>query len=346
MTISNERDASAIPAGSLAEKVQGPAAIRRLLAKVRVAESVAEARSFIAALAEGEAVITRHGEWLGAGWVRVVRSGEAQQGALARESEIKQLRASIDALGKKELAINESLTSMRDKLLEAEQFREDAQRTLYLHHRSVSELAGQLQGQHGRVESAQARVGHIEQELVALVQAFDEAQAQAREARLRLEEALARMSGFETERQQLDGERRTLTEHRESARQSARESRESAHQLALSLEAQRARIIAVSQSLARMGSQRAQLELRLNELQAQLSQGDAPILRLQAERQTMLDQRVVAEKDLAAARSSLDGIDGELRKHEQARQNCDQRSLAQRETITGVRMDEQALALR
>jgi chromosome segregation protein len=344
--VANSRDESPVAADSLAAKVRGPAAVRKLLARVLTADSAAEARARVASLADSEAIITRGGEWLGGGWLRVLRSGESQQGALAREGEIKQARAGIEALSRKEQEINETLTSMRDKLLEAEQWREDAQRTLYLHHRSVSELAGALQGQQGRVESAQARIGHIEQELTSLVQAFDEAQTQVREARQRLEEALARMSALENERQQLDGERRALTEQREAARQAAREARESSHQVALSLEAQRARILALSQSLARMGSQRAQLELRLNELVAELAGGDAPILRLQADRQTVLDQRVLNEKDLAAARSTLDGIDGELRKHEQLRQQCDQKALVQREAITRVRMEEQALALR
>lgn len=96
-------------------------------------------------------MITRRGEWLGHGWLRALRSGESQQGALARESEIRQLRADIDAATRKEQSINEALTLMRDKLLEAEQHREDAQRALYLNHRSVSELAGQLQGSQSRL---------------------------------------------------------------------------------------------------------------------------------------------------------------------------------------------------
>jgi chromosome segregation protein len=52
------------------------------------------------------------------------------------------------------------------------------------------------------------------------------------------------------------------------------------------------------------------------------------------------------EKDLAAARSALDGIEGELRKVEQVRQQRDQQALAQREAISGRRMQEQALALK
>jgi chromosome segregation protein len=139
-------------------------------------------------LGEGESAITRGGEWLGRGWLRVLRSGESQQGALAREAEIKQLRAQIDALTATEARSNEALTGLRDKLLEAEQLREDAQRSLYLAHRGVSELAGQLQGMRGKLDNAQARNAAIEAELATLGTSFEDAQAQARESRARLGE--------------------------------------------------------------------------------------------------------------------------------------------------------------
>jgi chromosome segregation protein len=342
--VSAGTESVSVPNGSLAAKVQGPAAVRRLLATIHAVETGTEARAV--SLGQGEAVITRTGEWLGAGWLRVLRSGEAQQGALGREREIQSLRAEIDALAKKEQSLNEGLTSMRDKLLEAEQHREDAQRALYLAHRSVSELAGQLQGQQSRLESAQARVTRIDGELATLATTLDESQANAREARARLEQAVAKMGDLESERQSLDAERRRLGEQRDAARNHAREARDAAHQLALSLESQRARVIALSQSLARMGSQKAQLEVRLNELIAQLADGDAPVVALQAERQAALDQRVIVEKDLAAARSTVDGIEAELRGYEQTRQQRDQQALAQREKISGRRMEEQALGLR
>jgi chromosome segregation protein len=198
----------------------------------------------------------------------------------------------------------------------------------------------------GKLDNAQARHAAIEAELATLGTSFEDAQAQARESRARLGEAVGRMSGHENERQQLDQLRRSLGEARENARTSAREARENAHRLALTLESQRASVLALTQSLARMGSQRAQLEMRLNELKAQLAEGDAPVERLQAERQTVLDQRVVVEKDLAAARSALDGVENELRKYEQTRQQRDQASLQQREAISERRLGEQALGLK
>ncbi|MGH8322338.1 MAG: chromosome segregation protein SMC, partial [Steroidobacteraceae bacterium] len=57
----------------LAAKVKGPAAVTGQLATVFTAESLAEALQRRAALAPGQSVITRGGEWVGREWLRVSR---------------------------------------------------------------------------------------------------------------------------------------------------------------------------------------------------------------------------------------------------------------------------------
>ena len=330
---------------SLASKVQGPLAIRRLLAKLHVAETLADARALQARLPADESVITRGGERLGAGWVRVLRSGAAKQGALLREREIQALRGEIDVLQKREHELDRGLNAWRDRLLVAEQQREDAQRALYLAHRGVSELAGQLQSQQGRLDSARARIEKIDAETAQLVETIDASGQQAREARGRLEDAVSRMGELEGTRQALDAERRTLTEARDAARTAARESRDAAHALALTLESQRTQVVALAQALDRMGGQRGQLDSRLGELAAQLSEGDAPVHALEQQRQTALEERVRTEKGLAAARAALEGIDAELRGFEQTRHQRDEQAIVQREAISQRKLDQQALAI-
>ncbi|MCP2899131.1 hypothetical protein NK904_23855, partial [Salmonella enterica subsp. enterica serovar Typhimurium] len=88
---------------------------------------------------------------------------------------------------------------------------------------------------------------------------------------------------------------------------------------------------ALSQALERMGGQRGQLDLRLEELSRQLAEGDAPVRELEQQRQVALEQRVLAEQHLASARSALDGIDHELRRFEQIRQQRDEQAIQQRE---------------
>jgi chromosome segregation protein len=331
---------------SLAAKVQGPAAILRILARLHAAETLADARAMLPRLGDGESVITRQGERLGAGWVRVLRSGAAKQGALLRAREIQSLRADIEQLQQREHALNNALTTLRDDLLAAEQQREDAQRASYHGHRSVSELAGQLQSQQGRLESARNRIARIDAEVEQLVAVLAGSREQAREARGKLEQAVANMGELESARRSLDDERRTLGEARDAARSAARESRDAAHALALTLESQRAQIVALAQSLERMGGQRGHLDARLGELASQLSQGDAPVTALEKERQVALEERVRTEKALSAARSTLEGIDNELREFEQTRHQREEQSLAQRETISQRKLDQQALVLK
>ncbi|MFC5578199.1 chromosome segregation protein SMC [Lysobacter niabensis] len=339
-------DAIAFAPTSLASKVTGPIAIRRILSKLHVAETLAEARALLPQLGDGESVITRNGERLGAGWVRVLRSGAAKQGALLREREIQTLRTQIEQLQHREHELERGITAWRDRLLAAEQLREDAQRALYMAHRGVSELAGQLQSQQGRLDSARGRIEKIDAELAQLASTLDGAREQAGEARARQEEAVMRMAELEDARLALDAERRNLGEGRDQARTMARESRDAAQALLLSVETQRAQIAGLMQALDRMGGQRGQLDSRLGELAAQLAEGDEPVQTLEQQRQVALEQRVTVEQNLTAARTALDGIDNELRQFEQTRHARDEQAISQREAIGQRRLEQQALVLK
>ena len=344
--VSPDADDTVYAPTSLASKVQGPAAVRRILARLHVAEDLVQARALQASLGDDESIVTRSGERLGAGWIRVLRSGAAKQGALLREREIQSLRADIDALQARERELDAGLTQMRDRLLAAEQQREDAQRTLYMAHRSVSELAGQLQSQQGRLESARGRIEKIELELAQLASTLETSREQGRDARTRQEDAVIRMGELEDARIALEAERRAFTEARDAARNAARETRDAAHALALTLESQRTQITGLAQALERMGGQRGQLDSRLEELTLQLAEGDEPVVTLEEQRQVTLEQRVLAEQKLTAARTALDGIDHDLRRFEQVRQQRDEQALQQREGIGQRRLEQQALVLK
>jgi chromosome segregation protein len=95
-----------------------------------------------------------------------------------------------------------------------------------------------------------------------------------------------------------------------------------------------------------MSMQRTQMQQRLQELGGQLADGDAPVQALESTRQASLEQRIVVEKDLAAARTTLEEIDAELRAHEQTRQQRDQQALAQREAMGRRQLDERMTELK
>jgi len=334
------------PADSLASKIQGPDAIRQYLSRVHTATDLAGAKSLLAGLSENDSVITQSGEWLSRGFARVLRSGHAQQGSLQRESEIKQLRELINQLAAAEKAAVAELADIKDRLAEAELAREEAQRSMYLAHRSVSELSGQIQGAQSKLQSAQSRIELIDAELRAAAQTMDEAQIQIGEARGRLQQATESMSELEQQRAVLETQRRELAASRDDARLQVRDRSEALHRMALSVQSQKTALAGLMQSIERLQQQRGQLSARVREIAEKLQHGDSPIEQLNAQRQTVLDQRVIFERDLSAARSALDGVELELRRQEQQRQLSDSQALAQREKITSVRLLEQAVSLR
>src|SRR5690606_26114037 len=153
--------------------------------------------------------------------------------------EIQGLRERIEQLQAREAELEAAMASGRERLLAAEQAREDVQRQLHLAHRGVSELAGRLQGQQGRLDAARNRIERIDAELAQLGESLTGSAEQAREARGRLEAAVSRMAELEETRRGLEAERNRHATARDETRAAARESREQAHALALQLETQR-----------------------------------------------------------------------------------------------------------
>jgi chromosome segregation protein len=336
-------------AGTLAAHVRGPAAAMAILGHVLTAESLADAHQRVAslsALTPFQSVMTRSGEWLGAGWARVRRAQGSQVGVLARERELRTLAEQIVTLEAQLEEASERLDNLRTSKFETERARDDAQRELYNAHRRQSELAGQLQSHRGKLETARARAEKVNGELADLAAQIDELQNQTRDARARLDESVGLMGDLEDQRRELENERRSLLEAREEARMNAREAADQAHSLALSLESKRSSLTSLEQALGRMDAQLRQIEARRSEIAEQLAAGSDPIAELEAERQTYLDQRLLVDKQLVEARRALEDCDLEFRKLEQQRHLAEQGLSSLRESLSEKRLAAQALHLR
>jgi chromosome segregation protein len=331
--------------GTLGAQVRGPQAALGILSQVRTAESLDDARRIAVSLAAHESVITRAGEWLGAGYARVLRRA-AQAGSIAREREIHTLTGQIDSLQERVDALTAEIDTLKSSKADAERTRDDAQRELYVAHRRAAELAGQLQSHRGKIESAQARLAKVDAEIAELEKRVEAEQAQTREARARLETAVAQMGDQEQQRQHLDGERRRLLEAREEARMNAREASEQTHQLALGLESKRSAVTSLEQALMRMHNQLAQLEARKTDIAQQLESGHNPLADLEAERQTYLNQRLLVDRQLVEARKALEERDNEFRGYEQERHRIEHLLSQQREAHAERRLAHQSLQIR
>jgi chromosome segregation protein len=213
-----------LAADSLAAVVRGPAAIRRWLGGIRRIES-SDAAHTICVGDDARAAIGRDGLWVGAGWARLNRQGEAGQGAISRERDIHALRDELETMAEREAELVEAQNGLKSKLLEAEQLREDAQRALYLAHRAASELGGELQALRGKLDTAKARCTRIDEEVRQLGVTSQQAADAAREARAAQALAVERMAEIAGTRPQLEAERDALHRRREHSRQAAAQAR-------------------------------------------------------------------------------------------------------------------------
>jgi chromosome segregation protein len=332
--------------GTLAAQARGPSSALALLAQVRTAETLEQARAIAATLQAPQSVITREGVWLSPQFARVRRAEGGQVGVLARGRELQSLQTELEHLTVRLSELTRRAEEVRAQRLAAEQARDDAQRELYGAHRRLSELAGELQGKRGRIDSAQARLQALDDELAEIASRLAESEEAARGARARMEGAVSRMSEHERARMELESERRQLLERREAARADAQDAADAAHRHALSLESRRSALASLEQSLARMETQRTQLETRRAELDQQIGAGDDPIAALERERQTFLDQRLQVDRKLVEARREVEETDAELRRLEQERHAAEAALGGKREVLTERRLAEQALRMR
>ncbi|MDR2012249.1 MAG: chromosome segregation protein SMC, partial [Rhodanobacter sp.] len=225
--------------------------------------------------------------------------------------------------------------------IEAERLRDDAQRDLYVAHRRLAEVAGQVQSQRGRIDSAHERLTRGAPEIAEVTARLDIDHEQVRQARSRLDTAVSHMGDLEQHRQQLESARRALLEAREEARMNSRAAHDAAHQMALSIESQRTASASLEQSLQRMRGQLAQIDARRGEIAAQLAAGGDPLADLENERQVHLDQRLLVDRQMVQARQAVQEHDAELRKLEQDRHRFEQGFGEQRDQLANLRLREQ-----
>lgn len=308
--------------GTLAEAVEGAGALTSLLATVRLADDAADARSRLDSLAPHESVITPDGTWRGPGWVWRARQGEAGDGRLARQQEIRALEASLteldEAIESRSAELEKGKESDRTAAEAVEQARSQVEK---LRGRKA-ELAGIKAGQDNRREALKKQREQIAQEREALEKRQESDRESVGQVRRELQEALEELETQDREQQALDKARAEQHQVREQARQAYREARGKREEHALKLESSRASLDSLKQAIQRMDTQIGQLQGRYVELSEALARGDAPEREQSAKRDKLLERRLEVDERLKAARAALEELEQEWRGHDQARQKA------------------------
>lgn len=306
----------ACPGDRLGAQVRGAGALAARLDRVHLAPDLAAARAQVAQLPAHESVITPEGWWLGPGWLRGGRAGEAgREGVLLREREWRAAQAEAAALEVQVRAaeaqhaeIHRGLTGMEAARQGAETALRAAQQThgAARHALDRARLAAtQAAEQAARRQREEAE---IEAQRAPLAEALEQAQAE-------LAALAARIAECQLELEARSQARATAGEHRDSlARERAALDRRH-HELALQQE-------------RALGDTRAQ-GLRRGPLEAESAQVGARLAVLEAQAAARGAPLQVLETALAAARAERDQIDGELRAARGTLETLDQALQAQ-----------------
>ncbi|MBV9697254.1 MAG: chromosome segregation protein SMC, partial [Gammaproteobacteria bacterium] len=339
-------DAVADAPRTLGAQVRGPAAVTARLAAVRTVESLAAALKQRSALDAHSSFITPAGEWVGRDWLRISRGGAAHAGVLEREQQLKGLRGAAREAERAVERAEAALQGARTELEGAEARREGLQQEVQGAHAAHAAHLAALEARRGQLQQTQERQQRLTQDSGTIAAEEQRVSAALARSRTVLGEAQASLAALAAEQTRLGAERDERRAALAAARSAAQTVQSRSRELQVQVESRRSTVSSVQVAAQRMHEQQAQQLRRRGELEAELADGDAPILADQARLNDTLALRLTVEGELAAARAQLEEAEGALRTLDEERLGTEQRVQAAREAMDSARLSAQETHVR
>ncbi|MDF1762755.1 MAG: chromosome segregation protein SMC [Oleibacter sp.] len=331
----------------LSDKVHSSQPLDEWLATVFVAADLNQALSMRAHLATDESVITPEGFWLGKHWLRVQRDGENEGGVLARQQELDLLDDEIDEL---DISVEEWEADLEAVLMRQqslEQSRDNAQREWQQHSHRLREMTSKLSAQQAKVEQLTLRTQKLDATYAEGQETLRLESEQLAEWRLEWQDAMSAVDVDSEERTRLQQQRGTIEQQLSQARMAAGQNKDRLHQLQLQLQTLKSKDDALRQAISRLATQMQQLQERKTQVQQDQHRDHSSDLDiLKAELSELLEQRLLAEESMQAAKRELDNADAQMRELELQRTSAEQKALLERNQLEQVRLECQALDIR
>ena len=332
---------------SLALKVTGaPASIQNILAAVKFADSLAGALAMRERLADDESVVTQDGIWLGKNWLRVSRDKEGKAGLLAREHDMRRLKAGMRELVARFESAKKLMADGRIRLNQLEEQRETVQRDASALLNEYSEVKAALESAKYRMDEANARKAALAEEVTELDKEKISAEEQLRESRRKHVEAVDSIERLSAEKTSLEAQRDELRAELQRVRAQAEEDRQLVQSITIQFESRRTSKESAAQNLARMERQLNQFRTREKEIRDQLENSESPLVDNKALLAKQLESRVEVEAELATSRQKLEKVETELRELDQSRMQVDQAVDGARVKVSEAEMEVQELRVR
>ncbi|MEM7083701.1 MAG: chromosome segregation protein SMC [Pseudomonadota bacterium] len=331
---------------SLAQKVRVGTGVEALLSSVRVARDLSDALSLRDRLTTGESVVTPDGIWLTRHWLRVNRQKDAGAGVLARETELREVRATLEELQRKAQQLEEQHEHARSELKRLDSERDERQHAVNSIHREHVDLVAQIDARRSRLDDMNARIEALDVDATDLAESITTIDGRIIESRAALDTADAALSESEDRLQRLKAQESGVREELDSTRSSYERDRTAAHNIEVKVESRRSTRDSAQENLRRLREQLARLTERRTELMQQLAEGEAPMATQQESLNGLLEKRLEVESELGEVRKTLEATNQSLRETEQKRQHREQDVTERREAVQQVRISAQEIKVR
>lgn len=337
---------SAQEATSLAAKVTTKLPVQELLQNILIADNLNSALQLRAQLQPGQSIITQDGIWLGKSWLRIAKERDSKRGVLQREQELQTI--------KQEMAQHQAAEQNLDQLIaNANENLHELETTLNSKQQIEAENAANLRDVSNKHSAAQQKLEHMRNRKQRIAIEVTEQQQnlqsygeEASESRVKLETAIEAMAGFAVKKQQIITTREECIQKEKSSKQTARELQDSMHELEMVKQTAMTKLQGLQHTISRVDQQLAEMHKRHQHVSQALQDDVEPELKLQAELEELLSQRVTVETNLQQARGELEVYTAKMRSFEQQRSELEKITSEIKDILETNKLERQTLEVR
>lgn len=321
----NEPNPKALSQNRLLSKVHSQLQLDPSLNAIYCAETLVEALTLLPQLSNEESIMTKDGLWLGPNWVRIRRAQDEQTGVLARKRELEALESQLLALQGQEEALQIQLKQGQADLQQYEQQREKQNQFHQKLNNDYADTKAQHKIHDESLRQQRQRREQITQELEEQIKQQKALESQQSSSMAALNEAQNEQKQIQENETQLRSEKDMHRSKLEQYKQAATQQQNQHHQLELRLQTCLAQQQMKTQNIQHQQQQMNLVDGRLQQLEAQLTQADEPILQADKALNELNTQLPAVNTLLAQLKQTQHETEQQLIKIEAAKQHIDQK---------------------
>jgi chromosome segregation protein len=330
----------------LIDKVQAPWNLNSLFAGILIADNITAALKLRKKLADHESVITPQGIWLGKNWLHSQQTTNENAGILARTQEIKDIISQLDQLNDKVTILSENLEQQNLIWQEHEHQREQAQQDVNQIRQQLSQLESQQAGKQARLEHIQNQLLRITNERAELSSQIEQDNINLQSTSDKLHAALEAMDKFADEREELTQQRDLFQEMVLQSNETWQTAKDERHTVDVRLEALRTDHIRLQQAIKRLTTQLEQFTHQRQDIKYNIEKQAAPLENLATELTAAQTKRTEIEENLIQAKQTVAHLEAALGDYDGERKRLEQKCNDLRAQLEQTRMEFQANQVR